>query len=148
MSKIYKGTLGLIGNTPLVEVVNIEKELNSSVNMLTIIFDEKYPGEWNVKSGKLYKGSMEINNDFKVVDEVKDKYINELNLIALENSIKFNIGFSKLSNSDVVETMEDKKASIDTLSATNAVAYRIFNKKIDDLYLDVKTHLESVIGEK
>ena len=27
MSKIYKGTLGLIGNTPLVEVVNIEKEL-------------------------------------------------------------------------------------------------------------------------
>ena len=24
MSKIYKGTLGLIGNTPLVEVVNIE----------------------------------------------------------------------------------------------------------------------------
>ncbi len=27
MSKIYKGTLGLIGNTPLVEVANIEKEL-------------------------------------------------------------------------------------------------------------------------
>ena len=27
MSNIYKGTLGLIGNTPLVEVVNIEKEL-------------------------------------------------------------------------------------------------------------------------
>ncbi len=25
MSNIYKGTLGLIGNTPLVEVVNIEK---------------------------------------------------------------------------------------------------------------------------
>ena len=27
MSKIYKGTLGLIGNTPLVEVTNIEKNL-------------------------------------------------------------------------------------------------------------------------
>ena len=27
MSNIYKGTLELIGNTPLVEVVNIEKEL-------------------------------------------------------------------------------------------------------------------------
>ena len=25
MSNIYKGTLGLIGNTPLVEAVNIEK---------------------------------------------------------------------------------------------------------------------------
>lgn len=28
MANIYKGTLGLIGNTPLVEVENIEKELN------------------------------------------------------------------------------------------------------------------------
>ena len=27
MAKIYKGTLELIGNTPLVEIVNIEKEL-------------------------------------------------------------------------------------------------------------------------
>ena len=34
MSKIYKGTLGLIGNTPLVEVVNIEKELGLEVTLL------------------------------------------------------------------------------------------------------------------
>ena len=27
MAAIYKGTLGLIGNTPLVEPVNLEKEL-------------------------------------------------------------------------------------------------------------------------
>ena len=27
MTKIYKGTSELIGNTPLVEIVNIEKEL-------------------------------------------------------------------------------------------------------------------------
>ncbi len=34
MSNIYKGTLGLIGNTPLVEVVNIEKELNLEATIL------------------------------------------------------------------------------------------------------------------
>ena len=28
MAKIYKGALGLIGNTPLVEISNIEKELS------------------------------------------------------------------------------------------------------------------------
>ena len=27
MSNIYKGTVGLIGNTPLVEITNVEKEL-------------------------------------------------------------------------------------------------------------------------
>ena len=34
MSKIYKGTLGLIGNTPLVEVVSIEKELGLEATIL------------------------------------------------------------------------------------------------------------------
>ncbi|MBR0228498.1 MAG: cysteine synthase A [Clostridia bacterium] len=34
MAKIYKGTLGLIGNTPLVEVANIEKELGLEATVL------------------------------------------------------------------------------------------------------------------
>lgn len=34
MSKIYKGALELIGNTPLVEVVNIEKELGLEARVL------------------------------------------------------------------------------------------------------------------
>ena len=34
MSNIYKGTLGLIGNTPLVEVTNIEKELGLQATVL------------------------------------------------------------------------------------------------------------------
>ena len=34
MSNIYKGTLGLIGNTPLVEVVNLEKALGLEATLL------------------------------------------------------------------------------------------------------------------
>ena len=34
MAKIYKGTLGLIGNTPLVEVTNLEKELGLEGRLL------------------------------------------------------------------------------------------------------------------
>ena len=34
MSKIYKGAIGLIGNTPLVEVTNIEKELGLEATVL------------------------------------------------------------------------------------------------------------------
>ena len=34
MSKIYKGAIELIGNTPLVEVVNIEKELGLEATVL------------------------------------------------------------------------------------------------------------------
>lgn len=34
MAKIYKGTLGLIGNTPLVEIVNVEKKLGLDATVL------------------------------------------------------------------------------------------------------------------
>lgn len=34
MANVYKGTLGLIGNTPLVEAVNLEKELSLSATLL------------------------------------------------------------------------------------------------------------------
>lgn len=34
MANIYKGTLGLVGNTPLVEVINIEKELSLKATVL------------------------------------------------------------------------------------------------------------------
>ena len=34
MANIYKGTLGLIGNTPLVEVTNVEKELDLDARIL------------------------------------------------------------------------------------------------------------------
>ena len=34
MANIYKGTLGLVGNTPLVEVVNIERELGLEATVL------------------------------------------------------------------------------------------------------------------
>ena len=34
MANIYKGTLGLIGNTPLVETVNIEQELKLEATVL------------------------------------------------------------------------------------------------------------------
>ena len=34
MANIYKGTLGLIGNTPLVEAVNLEKELGLAATLL------------------------------------------------------------------------------------------------------------------
>ena len=34
MANIYKGTLGLVGNTPLVEVINIERELQLKATVL------------------------------------------------------------------------------------------------------------------
>ena len=34
MAAIYRGTLGLIGNTPLVEITNVEKEYDLEATLL------------------------------------------------------------------------------------------------------------------
>ena len=71
MAKIYKGTLELVGNTPLVEVVNIEKELGLKATILVKL--EYFNPAGSVKdriakamiedaeaSGKLKEGSVII----------------------------------------------------------------------------------------
>lgn len=63
---IYIKVTGLINR-------NIAKELDSNSNIGMIVLDKKYPGDWNVIDGKLYKGNVLINEDFSIVDEIKDK---------------------------------------------------------------------------
>ena len=71
MSKIYKGSIGLVGNTPLVEVVNIEKEEKLEATVLVKL--EYFNPAGSVKdriakamieeaeaSGKLKEGSVII----------------------------------------------------------------------------------------
>ena len=126
--------------------VNIEKELNSSVNMLTIIFDEKYPGEWNVKSGKLYKGSMEINNDFKVVDEVKDKTNMYATIFMDDTRITSNIkdksgkrSIGTKANEQVINTvLKDGKNYIGKVN--------IDGIDVQGYYVPIKDNNEKIIG--
>ena len=42
MANIYKGTLGLVGNTPLVEVVNVEKALGLEATVLVKLESVSY----------------------------------------------------------------------------------------------------------
>ena len=84
-------------------------------------------------------------NNKSDIEEVNSKYRDALINIATENKLDFDLNFTKLSQSDVVETMEELKASADTLVGRNAVAYRIFDSKAEDMYLSVKEHLEKTL---
>ncbi|MDF2614861.1 MAG: tlpC [Clostridia bacterium] len=52
--------------------MNIQKELESSSNLGLLLIDKHYPGDWKIEEGKLYKGNAVINDDFTVVDEMKE----------------------------------------------------------------------------
>ena len=60
MANIYKGTLGLVGNTPLVEVTNIEKELGLEATVLVKDRIAKSMIEDAEEKGLLKEGSVII----------------------------------------------------------------------------------------
>ena len=64
MANIYKGTLGLIGNTPLVEVANIEKELGLKARVLVKL--EYFNPAGSVKDREFLSG-MECLSDLNWV---------------------------------------------------------------------------------
>lgn len=54
-------------------ISNINITSDGYINLAKEILENSYPGSWNVKGDKLYKGSELINNNTEFVDKIKDK---------------------------------------------------------------------------
>ncbi|GKU23495.1 methyl-accepting chemotaxis protein [Clostridium folliculivorans] len=72
---IFSSLLGGIIYYKVTKVIEmkISNELNTNSNMGLLILDKKYQGSWKVQDGKLYKGDNLINEDYSVIDEIKEK---------------------------------------------------------------------------
>ncbi|MBD3109770.1 cache domain-containing protein [Bacillus sp. AGMB 02131] len=53
-----------------IETANHKVRGDSALGMAVI--NERYPGQWKIKDGQLYKGDQLMNNNFKIVDEIGD----------------------------------------------------------------------------
>jgi len=64
-----------VANIKITDMVNskIEQELTAYREFGLALYDANYPGEWTQKGDKLYKGETLMNDNFKVVDEIKDR---------------------------------------------------------------------------
>ncbi|MBE6069040.1 MAG: methyl-accepting chemotaxis protein [Clostridium lundense] len=51
---------------------NFKQTILANANMGITLIDTKYPGEWELKGEKLYKGDTLINENFDVVDSIKN----------------------------------------------------------------------------
>jgi methyl-accepting chemotaxis protein len=47
-----------------------QEKLLSDAALGNALLDEKYPGDWSIQDGELYKGTAKINNDFEIVDQI------------------------------------------------------------------------------
>ncbi|MGI5871871.1 MAG: methyl-accepting chemotaxis protein [Bacillota bacterium] len=58
-------------NTKKVIINGLIEQLKVSQKLGNSLLDAKYPGNWAIRDGMLYKGDMLINGNFEVVDEIK-----------------------------------------------------------------------------
>lgn len=55
-----------------VMLMNTQNRAKMNIAVAEEILDLKYPGSWHIKEGTLYKGETEINNNFVLVDHIKE----------------------------------------------------------------------------
>lgn len=69
----------------------VEDKLNASVNLGSLLLDDRYPGNWRVEGDKLYKGDELINNNNRFVDEVREKTGVEAAIFLMDTQISTNV---------------------------------------------------------
>ncbi|MGH4122098.1 MAG: methyl-accepting chemotaxis protein [Clostridium sp.] len=70
---------------------DIESQLNSTSNVGYSLLSQKYPGEWKVQGGILYKGDKVINEDTDFVDTVKKNTGNLATIFLGDTRISTNV---------------------------------------------------------
>jgi sensor histidine kinase regulating citrate/malate metabolism len=72
---LFTATVFIVTNSNMNNLVeeNESAKLDCISNMGMDIIKSKYDGDWNVKDGKLFIGETLINNNFEVVDVIREK---------------------------------------------------------------------------
>jgi methyl-accepting chemotaxis protein len=69
---LFALTVFLIVNFRVSTIIteNYQSNIESNANLSLAFFDERYPGEWNIKDNILYKGDQKINDSTEFVDTI------------------------------------------------------------------------------
>lgn len=93
----------------------INEKLSSDLNHGYSLIDKEYPGDWNVKDGKLYKGQIALNDNFGVVDEIKKNTGTFVTLFLEDTRVSTNVlkedgsrAIGTKASPEVIETVLNK----------------------------------------
>ena len=67
------------------------KNIKDNANLGYSYLDSKYPGKWNIKGDKLYKGEELINNNFYVVDNIKEQTRSLVTIFMKDTRVSTNV---------------------------------------------------------
>ena len=87
MAKVYKGIQELIGNTPLVEAVNLEKKLGLKATLLLKLeyFNPAGSVKDRIANGMIQKTAQVADVQMKSIDQIRDG-IRDMSQVVSDNS--------------------------------------------------------------
>ncbi|PKN32612.1 MAG: hypothetical protein CVU61_17365 [Deltaproteobacteria bacterium HGW-Deltaproteobacteria-19] len=53
-------------------ILTAQEKLKADMAMGYALFNDKYPGDWSVRDGKLFKGDMQLNDNFAAIDRIAE----------------------------------------------------------------------------
>ncbi|ASW42316.1 methyl-accepting chemotaxis protein [Clostridium isatidis] len=119
----------------------LENQYNMSINLI----NAKYEGDWSVKDGKLYKGEFLINNNYEIVDLIKEACQSEVTIFLNDTRVTTTI---TENNKRVTGTKADSEISAKVLLNDEKVkeTTKIFNDDYKTLYSPIKDKEGKIIG--
>jgi methyl-accepting chemotaxis protein len=133
MLLIFSVVLGSVMYMKVTSILEIkmqnEFKLTSSMGML--VLDSKYPGQWSVKNGKLYKGTIAIDDSFTALDEIRES----VHIFSALYVGSQEVAVSNMENMGPPPDQQQKKFSILSLLKNKSVATQGVSQQVIDAVL-------------
>ncbi|NLK22144.1 MAG: methyl-accepting chemotaxis protein [Epulopiscium sp.] len=110
---------------------NMNKQLQSIIDLEYKIFSRQFEGEWNIKNGNLYKGDILLEGDSEVVDAVSGATKYSVALFSEDKAIVTSIKDSRISGKTLEELGAKRETVMEEVPLENGT-YQAMHKPIFD----------------
>lgn len=125
---------------------NFNQTILANANMGITLIDTKYPGDWELKGDKLYKGNTLINDNFDVVDSIK-KDTGYLSTIFMKDTrVSTNVVLNNGERAIATKASKDVIEKVLNEGKEYHGEAMVVDKKVLTYYSPIKNSNDEVIG--
>jgi len=145
---LFTATIFFITNSNVNNLVenNVTAKLDSISYLGMDIIKSKYYGDWSLKGGKLFIGKNPVNDNFDILDAIKEKTGAFTAIYLGDESVATNL--LDVDGKKALGTKLSSEAAESVLK--NGVSYKgiedVFGQKYDAKYVPIKDNMGEVIG--
>ena len=140
--------MGILGYTTAENGLNISLQRNarSNINSIIEMIKYRYPGDWRISNGQLYKGELKINDNNDIVDYLES--VCEGHVTIFQNDTRISTTVKDKSGQRSVGTKASDKVINEVLKEGKSYTGRaeVLGEEYDSAYSPIKTNNGEIVG--